>query len=108
MAKGYWIAHITITDPENYKKYAATNQAAFKKYGARFLVRGGKPSPGFPSTSRYEVRHGTFRDRHVVLEFDSYEQAVACYNSPEYQEAAKFRDKGADLDIIVIEGFDPS
>lgn len=108
MSKGYWIAHITITDPENYRQYAATNQAAFKKYGARFLVRGGKSFPGFPSTSRYETRRGTFRERHVVLEFDSYEQAVACYNSPEYQEAMKFRDKGADLDIMIIEGFDPS
>lgn len=106
MPKGYWIAHITITEPDSYKLYASNNGVAFKKYGGRFIVRGGKPSPGFPSQSRFEVKHGSLKDRHVILEFDSYEQALACYNSPEYQDAAKHRDKGSLIDVIGIEGWD--
>ena len=42
MPKGYWIAHVDVTDPEVYKKYLAANGVAFAKYGGRFLVRGGK------------------------------------------------------------------
>ena len=49
---------------------------------------------------------GTFKDRHVVIEFESYERALACYRSAEYQSAIKFRDKGCVIDILVIEGFE--
>ena len=47
--------------------------------------------------------HGSLKDRH-----DSYETALACYNSPEYQNAAKFRDQGGQVDVIVIEGYEPA
>lgn len=96
MAKGYWIAHVTVNDPEGYKEYVTANAVAFKKYGAKFLVRGGQ----------HEVKSGLARDRHVVLEFDSYATALACYSSPEYQAAAKIRDKYSAADAIVIEGWD--
>ena len=42
MAKGYWVVHVTVTDPDNYPKYIAADAAAFEKYDARFLVRGGR------------------------------------------------------------------
>ena len=42
MPKGYWIVHVDVRDPEVYQKYVKANAAAFAKYGARFLVRGGK------------------------------------------------------------------
>ena len=62
MPKGYWVGHITITDPGVYWEYAAANQAAFKKYGARFIVRGGKAFAGFPN-AKHEVVSGKMRDR---------------------------------------------
>jgi uncharacterized protein (DUF1330 family) len=104
MPKGYWIAHITITDPETYRQYAAAFKRAFKKFGARDIIRGAKESPGYEGGGRFEIKSGTLKDRHVVIEFDSYEQALACYDSPEYQLAAKFRDQGAQVDLIIIEG----
>ena len=42
MAKGYWVARVDVTDPTGYQKYVAANAAAFRKYGARFIVRGGQ------------------------------------------------------------------
>ena len=97
MAKGYWIARVDVADPEGYKEYTTLNAAAFKKYGARFLVRGGA----------FECLAGSSRARNVVIEFDSVEQARACYTSPEYQLAAKARDKyAAGLDVLIIEGYD--
>jgi uncharacterized protein (DUF1330 family) len=96
MPKGYWIAHVNVTNPERYKDYFAANAVVFKKWNARFVVRGGK----------HEVRKGPDYSRNIVLEFDSYETAKACYDSPEYQAAARIRDEAADVAIMIIEGYD--
>ena len=44
MAKGYWIVSVDVSNPESYKLYLAENRNAFRKYGARFLIRGGRRS----------------------------------------------------------------
>ena len=94
MPKGYWIVHVDVRDAENYPKYIAADAKAFEKFDARFLVRGGQ----------YQAVEGPARTRHVVIEFESYEQALACYNSPEYQAAAKLRQAYADSEVLIIEG----
>jgi len=96
MAKGYWVARVDVTDPESYKEYVAANGVAFAKYGARFLVRGG----------RFEAPEGMPRARNVVLEFSDYDTAVACYHSPEYTLARDFRRTAAQADVLIIEGYD--
>jgi len=94
MAKGYWIGHITVKDAEAYEEYKSANAVPFAKYGGRFIVRSG----------RFECLAGRTRKRHVVIEFDSYEAAMACYNSTEYRDAQKFQAASSENDIIVIEG----
>jgi uncharacterized protein (DUF1330 family) len=96
MAKGYWIGRVDVTDPEGYQAYVAANAAAFKKYGARFIVRG----------APFKAVEGEGRARNVVLEFKDYETALACYNSPEYQHAVSLRQGKAVVDMTVIEGYD--
>ena len=73
MAKAYWIARVDVQNDEGYKPYAAANPAIFKKFGGRFVVRGGK----------FNAPEGTSRSRNVVIEFPDYDTAMACYNSPE-------------------------
>jgi uncharacterized protein (DUF1330 family) len=92
--KGYWMAMVDVADPENYKKYVAANALAFEKYGAKFLVRGGQ----------HTDPEGHAGDRLVVIEFDSYEQALACYRSPEYQEALKLRLPYSKARLAIVEG----
>ena len=96
MPKAYWIAHVDVTNPDGYQGYVAANAAAFTKYGARFVVRGG----------RFECPEGTSRSRNVVLEFKDYETALACYHSPEYAAAKAERDGHSEADLIIIEGYD--
>jgi uncharacterized protein (DUF1330 family) len=96
MPKGYWIAHVDVSDAEGYKDYVRLNAIAFAKYKPKFLVRGGQ----------FTKKAGEPRARHVVLEFDSYEKALACYESPEYQAAVAVRNKFSSADVIVIEGYD--
>lgn len=97
MAKGYWIGRVDVADIEAYKKYVAANGSVFEKYGGRFLVRAGK----------FETPEGTSRSRNVVLEFDSYEQAKACYYSDEYQSIIGLRQKNgvSTGDLIIVEGY---
>ena len=97
MAKGYWIGRVDVKNDEGYKPYAAANPAIFKKFGGRFVVRGGK----------FEAPEGTPRSRNVVIEFPDYETALACYRSPEYQANMQIRQAHATADIIIIEGYDP-
>ena len=96
MPKGYWIAHVDVTDAEAYKAYVQANAIAFKKYGGRFLVRNG----------RSEQAEGRLRSRHVVIEFASYEDALACYRSPEYAAAIELRKPASAGDLVIIEGYD--
>jgi uncharacterized protein (DUF1330 family) len=94
MPKGYWIARVDVRDTERYKDYVAAGKLAFDKYGARFLARGGA----------YTELEGVARGRNVVIEFPSLQHAVDCYNSPEYQIAARIRQEVADAEMVVVEG----
>ncbi|WP_046867652.1 DUF1330 domain-containing protein [Microvirga massiliensis] len=96
MPKGYWIVSGDVSDPEGYKDYVAANAEAFRKYGARFLVRGG----------RSETVEGIARSRNVVIKFKEFDTALECYRSPEYSRAMELRKGRADVHIVVIEGYD--
>ena len=96
MAKGYWIARVDIDDMEQYKRYIVANAEPFRKFGARFLVRSGQ----------HQVAEGSARTRNVVLEFPSYQAAVDCWHSPEYQAAIKLREDVSKADMVIIEGYD--
>jgi uncharacterized protein (DUF1330 family) len=96
MPKGYWIARIDVHNMDGYKEYVTQNGAVFRKYGAKFLVRGGK----------HEGKEGTTRSRNVVLEFRDYETALACYHSPKYSALLAIRKPHAESDLVIIEGYD--
>ena len=96
MAKGYWIANVDVRNADGYKEYVAALPDIFRKYGGRYTTRGGKT----------EVVEGKSRSRIVIIEFPSYEAALACYRSPEYAKAIALRQANADADLIVIEGYD--
>ena len=96
MAKGYWIGRMDVKDAAVYDTYRAANAAPLKAYGAKFLVRGGQQ----------DVREGDWRSRTVVLEFASYADAVACYESDAYRAAKDIRLPVADADMIIVEGYD--
>ena len=96
MAKGYWIARVDVADAEVYKAYVAANAAPIAKFGGRFLVRGG----------RFENPEGGSRTRNVVVEFPSYQAALDCYRSADYQAAVQLRLPVSTVDMVVIEGYD--
>ena len=94
MAKGYWIARVDVENADKYPDYVSTAKPAFERYNAKFLARGGE-------THSLE---GENRARNVVIEFASVQDALDCYNSPEYQAAVKIRQSVASSELIIVEG----
>jgi uncharacterized protein (DUF1330 family) len=94
----FWVAQVNVTDPESYGKYSAVVPAILEKYGGRFIARGG----------RHETLEGdAAKTRVVVIAFESFESALECYRSPEYQAARKFRDGAGDIQLSIVESADP-
>lgn len=93
MTGALWIAHVNVTDPEAYGRYAALAGPAIAKHGGTFIAR----------AARYVTLEGTERTRHVVARFASLEDAEACYRSPEYQAALDHARGASERDLIVVE-----
>ena len=94
MSKAYWMVRVSVRDEQRYPEYLAAAGPAFQKFGANFIVRGGK----------FETMEGSARGRNVVVEFKDRATAMACYRSPEYQAARTIRQRYADADFIIIDG----
>ena len=100
MAKGYWINQSDVTDEGGHAVYA--------KAVAEYLARRGANTLVFSQAGRQEVVEGTPRSRQLIQEFPDYESALAAYHSEEYQEIKKLRRNTAIIDLLIVEGFDPS
>ena len=96
----YWISRCVVHDPVQYKKYTDLVPAIIAAHKGRILARGGP----------YRIMEGpqTFH-RFVVIEFPSLEAGVACFESPEYANAASHRRGGAGIvENVIVEGIPPS
>jgi uncharacterized protein (DUF1330 family) len=91
----YWVARARIIEPVEYKKYTDRVPALIARHGGKVLARGGK----------YRIMEGPEKfQRFVVIEFPSFDEAVGCFTSPEYDEAAAFRRKGAgEVETVIVE-----
>jgi uncharacterized protein (DUF1330 family) len=94
----YWVARSKINDPVAYKKYTDLVPGIIAKFGGKVLARGG----------RYQIMEGSDKfHRFIVIEFPTFEQATACFNSPDYAAAAAFRRNGAgEVENVIVDGGD--
>jgi len=92
--KGYWVAHVTVTDAAAYQAYRAAAAPVLKRFGARFLALGGVQSD----------LEGQARPHTVIVEFADAATARACHASPEYQATIALRTPGAEVDLTLVEG----
>lgn len=88
-----WIAHVTVTDPDRYARYAALAGPAIAAHGGVFLSRSG----------RHVQLEGTDRARNVVARFPSLEAAEACYRSAEYQAALDHALGAAERELVIVD-----
>ncbi len=94
MPKAYWISiYHAIHDPAAMAEYAKLAGPSLTAAGGRFLAR------GMPSV----VYEAGVKERAVLIEFDSVEQATAAHDSLGYQEALRALGNGAKRDIRIIE-----
>ena len=95
MPKAYWIsAYRAVTDPDKFAAYAKLAGPALIAGGGRFLARG-------EAAKVYELG---LKQRTVLIEFDSVEQAIAAHDSPSYRAALAALGDGAEREIRIVEG----
>ena len=93
---GYWIAlYKRIDSTENLKDYSAKVTPVIKSYGGRALVRGGE----------YQCLEGENFLRTVIWEFPSYEAAIECHESKEYQNGWALAKDTTERNLQIIRGF---
>ncbi|WP_410592774.1 DUF1330 domain-containing protein [Amycolatopsis sp. lyj-23] len=97
MPKGYWVSsYRTISDPEKLAAYNKLAASAVQAGGGRVLVRGG----------RVAAHDAGIAERTIVIEFDSFEQAVAVRESEAYQKALAALSDAVERDFRIVEGVD--
>jgi len=97
MPKGYWVSvYRTISDPEKLAAYNKLAGPAVRAAGGRTLTRGG----------RVVAHDAGIAERAVLVEFDSFEHAVAAHASADYQEALGALSDGVERDFRIVEGID--
>ena len=96
MKKGYWVvAYRTVGDEATMKNYVALAVAALGPFGARTLV---------PPGSAVTAREAGLEKMTVIVEFDSYEIALAAYESADYKKAVAALGSGVERDVRIVEG----
>ncbi|MFF7250638.1 DUF1330 domain-containing protein [Embleya sp. NPDC008237] len=97
MAKGYWVSvYPAVSDPEALTAYDKLAGPAVRAGGGRTLSVGG----------RVVAHEAGIAQRAVLIEFDSFEQAVAAYESEAYRKALVALPDGYERDFRIIEGID--
>ncbi len=97
MAKGYWVScYRSITNPDALAAYAKLAGPAIEAGGGRFLARGG----------RVQAYEAGVMERTVVIEFPSFEQAMATHDGEAYRAAAAKLEGAVERDLRVVEGVD--
>src|SRR6202046_2582161 len=95
MAKAYWVAtYFSISNPDAMAEYGKLAGPAIAAGGGRFLARG-------TAAKAYEKG---LKERVVVIEFDSVDQAAAAHDSAGYQAALKVLGNAVDRDLRIVEG----
>ena len=94
--KGYWIAlYKQINNVDNLKNYGAKVTPIIKSFGGKPLVRGGK----------YQRIEGEDFSRTVIWEFPSFQKAIECYESKEYQDGWNLAKDTTERNLQIVEEF---
>ena len=92
----YWITRCHVIDPDVYSKYLELAGPAIKKFGGKFLVRGGKQ----------EEKEGEGFERTVLVEFSTLDLARQCYESSDYAEALSYSNQSSNRLVVLVEGLE--
>ena len=92
---GYWIVRSTASrDKEAADEYVKLWSEIFPRYGAKVIA----------SRGSHTTMEGEDRARNLIIEFPTYQDALDCYNDPDYTEAVEFVKKAFDRELVIIDG----
>jgi len=92
---GFWIVRGSdVKDQEAFDEYAQLANPIVKKYGATIVA----------GRSRHQTREGEEYARVLLIEFPTFDQAIACYDDTEYQASLTYAHKAYDRELVIVEG----
>ncbi len=94
---GYWMIHSTVTDSEAFAAYSKVASPVLEKHAGRFIAFGG----------RHETREGSDVPRNVIIEFPTYEAALACYDDPDYQASLGHAERAMTRQLVIVDSDKP-
>ena len=94
---GYFIVRCKYFDESEYKGYARLAADAVRNFNGQFLVTG---------QGVQNQQESGYLPKSVVVKFDSYQDALACYQSEIYKQALSFIKDSSDRDFTIVEGLD--
>jgi len=94
---GYWMIRSDVTDREAFAEYAKLASPILAKHGGRFISYG----------QRHETREGSDVPRNVIIEFPTYEDAVACYDDPDYRASLELARKAMRRELVIVDSDKP-
>ena len=96
MKNGYWVvAYRSVSDESALKEYGKLAIPAIEAGGGKALIR---------TANAIEPRESGLKQRVVVMEFESFEKAIATYNTAAYQAALRVLGSAAERDLRIVEG----
>jgi uncharacterized protein (DUF1330 family) len=96
MKKGYWVvAYRKVSSESAMQEYSKLAGPAIQANGGKPLIR---------TSDAIEPVEAGLKERTVVIEFESFEKAIATYRSEAYAAALKALGSGAERDFRIIEG----
>lgn len=95
----YVIVQVKVNEPIEYEVYKSLTPASIHAYGGRFIVRG----------AAVETLEGSWAPgRLVVVEFPDTATAKTWWESEEYATAKAIRQRTAETEMILVDGFIPA
>jgi uncharacterized protein (DUF1330 family) len=92
---GYWIVRTSeVTDQEAQRSYGKAWAPLAERYAATVIA----------GPARIATKEGDPVARAFIVRFESYEQALSCYEDPAYQAAAVFGKRASPRDLVILEG----
>ncbi len=91
---GYWIIRGNLKDQAALEQYAAAFQPLGQRYRVQIIAGRGQS----------KTVEGPKFGRHLVIRFDSYADALACYQDPEYQALLSLVERAQTRELVIVEG----
>jgi uncharacterized protein (DUF1330 family) len=92
---GFWLVRASaVKDQQALEQYGDLWGPIAERYGAEIIA----------GRSAIDTREGPHYPRQLIVQFPSFQDAVSCYEDPDYQLAMEYANRAFDRELSIVEG----